>query len=356
MLKYKRQSTDTDGQQPPAKSVFHYLARGFFLVKTEITIIEVPIAQLKPAEYNPRKWSPKAIEDLKASITAFGLVDPIIANSAAERKNIVIGGHFRLHVAKLLGYTSAPVVYVNIPEIKTEQELNIRLNKNSGEWDFDLLANFDDDILKIAGFESEDLDKIFKLETSEEDDAVPAVPEIPKSKLGDIYQLGDHRIMCGDSTKKEDVEKLMDGKKADMVFTDPPYGLGGYAGRSGKFEGIKGDADKDFMKYYYCIPQVKERYIWGTYQVLMKLSEIPKDVIVWKKNSFGMGKGYRGQYELCFYYGSFSGSDSDVWEIKKDTNYNHPTQKPVALPERAIQNSSKRGGIVLDLFTGGAVQ
>ena len=169
---------------------------------------------------------------------------------------------------------------------------------------------------------------------------------------GDLWILGRHRLLCGDATKKEDVERLMDGKKADMVFTDPPYGLGGYAGRSGKFNAIKGD-DEDVVKFYQCIPKTKERYIWGNWQVLKTvIQEQPRDVIVWVKNNFGMGKGYRGQYEICFYFGNFDGSDSDVWQIDKDVNYKHPTQKPVALAARAIKNSSKLEDIVLDLFGG----
>ena len=111
-------------------------------------IVQVPISEIKGAEYNPRKWSEKAIKDLTASIQEFGMVDPIIVNSAENRKNVVIGGHFRLKIAKDLKYTEVPVVYVNIPNEQKERELNVRLNKNTGEFDFDLLANFDEELLK----------------------------------------------------------------------------------------------------------------------------------------------------------------------------------------------------------------
>ena len=155
--------------------------------------------------------------------------------------------------------------------------------------------------------------------------------------------------MCGDSTDLEQQAKLLDGAVIDMVFTDPPYGLGGYGGRNNM--DLKGD-DEDVAKFYECIPMhVKEVYIWGNYKNCMfHLPDTPRDVIVWVKNNFGLGRGYRGQYELCFYYGDFDGSDSDVWEVDKDVKYTHPTQKPVALIHRAIRNSKPTA--VLDLYGG----
>jgi len=178
-----------------------------------IKIILVKIGDLIPAEYNPRKWDNKAIEELKESIKRFGMVDPVIANSAPERKNIVIGGHFRLFVAKEMGYKEVPVVYVNIPDIKKEMELNLRLNRNTGAFDYNLLANFDDSILLEVGFTSDEMDKIFGLEDNDEDDEEIEVPEIPVSKTGQLYQLGKHRLLVGDATKAEDVAKLMGGEK-----------------------------------------------------------------------------------------------------------------------------------------------
>lgn len=181
-------------------------------------IVQVNINELRPAEYNPRHWNEKAINDLTQSIKEFGLVDPIIVNSAPNRKNIIIGGHFRLKIAKDLGYKEVPVFYINIPDEKKEKELNLRLNKNLGEWDYDLLASFDEEVLKISGFESEELDKIFQLESNPEDDEVPELRKETDIKLGDIFKLGNHRLMCGDATKKEDVERLMDGKTAKLIL------------------------------------------------------------------------------------------------------------------------------------------
>lgn len=251
-----------------------------------ITVVQVKVDKLKPAEYNPRKWSENAVSDLKASISTFGLVDPIIANSAPERQNVVIGGHFRLHVAKMMGYTEVPVVYVNIPDVKKEMELNVRLNKNSGEWDYDLLANFDEDILKAAGFDSAELDKVFQIETDPEDDDVPEAPAVPRSKVGDIYQLGNHRVMCGDSTKREDVDRLMDGKCADCVFTSPPYAVG-----------------VDYGEYKDTIANLRE--------MLPKLSAIWKQIIV------------DGGFAVINY--------GDVVSAKNITGIKEPCEYPMAL-------------------------
>src|SRR3990167_6617141 len=131
---------------------------------TDIKIVKVKVSALKPADYNPRKWSDRALKDIKDSITTFGMVDPIIANGAPGRKNIVIGGHLRLKAAKELGYIEVPVIYITLMDIEKEKELNLRLNKNVGEWDWDLLKNFDEEMLKGVGFGTDELDKLFTIE------------------------------------------------------------------------------------------------------------------------------------------------------------------------------------------------
>jgi DNA modification methylase len=191
-------------------------------------IRQIPASELRSAEYNPRKWDEEAIKQLSESIKRFGLVDPIIVNSASKRRNVVIGGHFRLKVAKDLGFVEIPVVYVNIPDIEKEKELNIRLNKNTGDWNWDLLADFDESFLSDVGFSSEELDDIFDIEDSHEVfDLEKELRKLDITKIeiqkGDIYQLGDHKMMCADSTVEADVLRLMGGEKADMCFTDPPY-------------------------------------------------------------------------------------------------------------------------------------
>lgn len=198
-------------------------------MNNNLNIQQVNVTDLKPALYNPRKWSEPAIEQLKESLTRFGIVDPIIVNSATNRLNVVIGGHFRLKVAKDLGIKEVPVVYLDIPDEAKEKELNIRLNKNLGDWDYELLAEFDESLLADIGFDSEELDEIFDLTTDETEmfDLNKELAKLDINKItvekGDVYQLGDSRLMCGDSTIAEDFRKLMDGEQADMVMTDPPY-------------------------------------------------------------------------------------------------------------------------------------
>lgn len=187
------------------------------------------VKELNPAPYNPRKWSEDAITQLTESIKSFGLVDPILVNSSPNRKNVVIGGHFRLKVAKDLGIKEVPVVYIDIPDIEREKELNVRLNKNLGDWDYELLAEFDETLLSTIGFDSEEIDAIFDLVVDEPEtfDLEKELKKLDISKItvqkGDVYQLGDSRLMCGDSTIEADFDKLMNGEQADMCMTDPPY-------------------------------------------------------------------------------------------------------------------------------------
>lgn len=196
---------------------------------SNVTITDVSVKDLNPAPYNPRRWSDEATAGLTASIKQFGMVDPILVNSAANRHNIVIGGHFRLKVAKDLGHKTVPVVYVNISDEAKEKELNLRLNKNLGDWDYELLAEFDESLLSDIGFDSEELDAIFDLATEEPEnfDLEKELAKLDIKKItvqkGDVYQLGDSRFMCGDSTIPEDFDKLMNGEQSDMCLTDPPY-------------------------------------------------------------------------------------------------------------------------------------
>lgn len=199
-------------------------------IKDTLKIVEVNISDLKPATYNPRKWTKEKTQQLTKSIQEFGLVDPILANSAKDRINIVIGGHFRLKVAKDLGYTQVPVVYIEILDEAKERELNLRLNKNLGEWDFDLLKEFDQDLLSDVGFSSVELDDIFLDENVSSEDTFDLKKELEKLdienisvKKADIYQLGESRLMCGDSTVEAEFDQLMDDQKANMCMTDPPY-------------------------------------------------------------------------------------------------------------------------------------
>ncbi len=202
----------------------------------QMKVVQIPVMDLRPSEYNPRKWSEEAISGLTESIKKFGLVEPVLCNSAEGRENLVIGGHFRLKVAKDLGYTTIPVVYVDIPEIEKEKELNLRLNRNLGAWDLGLLAEFDPSLLGDVGFTSEEMDEIVGIdETPEVFDLQKELAKMNIKEIeiqrGDVWQLGDHRLMCGDSTIEADILKLMNEEKAEMCFTDPPYILDYLSGK-----------------------------------------------------------------------------------------------------------------------------
>jgi DNA modification methylase len=211
--------------------------------KNNIDIKYVDINLLKSAEYNTRKHSKEQMEQLKKSIKRFGLVDPIICNSVVERSNVVIGGHFRVEAAKELGISTIPVVYVQISDIDKEKELNLRLNKNTGEFDLDLLAEFDESFLADVGFNSQELDDIFLIEdTPEEFDLKKELEKLNIQSIsvqkGDVYALDGSKVMCGDSTIEADMLKLMNGEKADMCFTDPPYILDYLKGKTKQKDGV----------------------------------------------------------------------------------------------------------------------
>ena len=221
--------------------------------KVSIQTIEVPINELVPADYNPRKHDDLATGQLKQSIKRFGLVDPVIVNSAPNRRNIIIGGHFRWEVAKELGYKTIPVVYVDIPDLDKEKELNLRLNKNVGEFDWDLLAKFDESFLADIGFSSGELDGIFDVDVPEEFDLEKELRKLDiqniNIKKGDVYDLDGSRLMCGDSTIEEDFLKLMSGEKADMCMTDPPYILDYLHGKKKHGKPITGFGAKRDRRY-----------------------------------------------------------------------------------------------------------
>jgi DNA modification methylase len=333
------------------------------------------ISELIPAEYNPRELTELQAKELSTSLERFNLADPIVINL----DNTIIGGHQRINILKQSGDLTVDVRVPSRSLTKDEErELNLRLNKNLGQWDYDLLANFDEAMLKDVGFDSKDIDKIFQLDTKPEDDDVPEA-RTTKIKLGDLYQLGAHRLLCGDSTKKEDVERLMAGEKADMVFTDPPYGVDYSGGIQFTDSGVKTEqreriANDDIDLYDKCIPMMAEFcngaiYTWfaGTkaksiYNAIDEVGDIHA-LLIWVKNGgYGaMNANYKQKHEPCLYWKpkgknlNWVGNTTEctIWEIDKDgKNKLHPTQKPIALAEKGITNSSPREGIVMDLFGG----
>lgn len=328
------------------------------------------ISTLIPYARNSRTHSDEQIAQIAASIKEFGWTNPILVDG----DNGIIAGHGRLSAARKLGHEEVPVIELK-DLTETQRKAYIiadnRLALNAG-WDNEMLTIELNDLLAdgfaldILGFDPKEIDALLEPEVVEgltDEDAVPDVPEEPKTKLGDIYQLGRHKVMCGDSTSLNDVDKLMDGNKVDMVFTDPPYNVG-FNGRSGKHDVIKNDnlSDNDFQNFITEVCNTikavdpKVYYIWcnwNFYGILQGKLDY-KTCIVWAKNVFGMGNGYRHQHEFCLFNGKIDEeikNESDLWNIKKDTNYVHPTQKPVALSVRAFGNHVKLLN-VLDLFGG----
>ena len=259
------------------------------------------------AEYNPRQLTKDQYAQLKDSLTRFGLVDPLIVNKHKNRKNILVGGHQRLKIAKEMGMDKIPCVEVDLP-LDQEKELNIRLNKNVGEWDYDSLANyFDVSELMEWGFSNDEL-QFYEEEPEQgliDDDEIPEVEEAI-TKSGDIWLLGEHRVLCGDATKKEDVEQLMEGKKADICFTSPPYNADKNSHLTGNVKGFdkkyNNHADNlDDSKYLELIKISTEiclsisEFVFVNLQLLTH-NRIPivefqyyfkkhlKDILIWNKN------------------------------------------------------------------------
>ena len=223
-------------------------------MKEKLKIVHVNVDDLRPSEFNPRTWSASDAAQLAESIKKYGIVDPLLVNEAPERKNILIGGHMRLSVIKKLGIKEVPVVYLDIPDLERERELNIRLNKNTGAFDFNLLATLDESFLKDIGFSSEELDEIFGIDaTPEEFDLDRELEKLDIKKIeavkGDVYQLGTSRMMVGDSTVEADMLKLMGEKKADMVLCDPPYRLQYLQGKTRHGKSTTGFGAKKNRRY-----------------------------------------------------------------------------------------------------------
>jgi len=198
-------------------------------MKEKLEIEYVLINEIRPNEYNPKKMSEEAEKELEKSIVEFGIVDPIIANKAIGREGIIIGGHQRYKIYKKLNYEKVPVIWLDIPDLEREKELCLRLSKNTGDWDFDLLANFSEDLLKDVGFE-EELDNIFGTEVDEAYDAEKEFNKVVKNpkgvKTGDLWKLGEHKLYVGDSGDKTSWANLLGEERFDFMFTDPPYRIG----------------------------------------------------------------------------------------------------------------------------------
>jgi DNA modification methylase len=333
-------------------------------------IKEVEVSALIPYAKNSRTHDDAQVAQIAASIKEFGWTNPILVDGDKG----VIAGHGRLLAARKLGMAKVPTIELKDMTEAQKKAYVIADNKlalNAG-WDTNFLSlelqelkdqDFD---LTLLGFDDKELDALLAPETTEgltDEDSVPDTPIEPKTKLGDIYILGNHRLMCGDSTSIDAVEKLMDGNSVDLIFTDPPYNVA-FNGRSGKHDVIKNDnlPEHEFENFILEVCSVikvldpKAYYVWCNWNFygLLQRNLKFKTCIVWAKNVFGMGQGYRHQHEFCLFNGKIDEvikNESDLWEVKKDHNYVHPTQKPVALSVRAFSNHIKLLN-VLDLFGG----
>lgn len=333
-------------------------------------IVYKNVADLIPYARNSRTHDKDQVSQIVASIKEFGFTNPVLIDD----EGLIIAGHGRVQAAQKLKLKTVPTIcldYLTEAQKKAYVIADNRLALNAG-WDFDMLKielqdltedSFD---LSLLGFEDKEINDILAEPTEGlvDEDETPDLVENPITVEGDVWLLGNHRLMCGDSTSIDAVDKLMAGVTADMLFTDPPYNVA-FNGRSGKFDVIKNDNLEEtefnnFIDSFISIVRtlnLNTYYIccnWAFYGVL-QLKLKPKSCIVWAKNVFGLGKGYRHQHEFILFDGFIDASitnESDLWNIAKDSKYKHPTQKPVALPERAIINSSKPKNKVLDLFGG----
>jgi len=387
-------------------------------------IIEVrSISDLLPANKHPRKMlkpGDETFEALRRSIETFGYVDPIIWNS---RTGHVVGGHQRLEVLKHLGHEEAEVSIVDL-DPNMELALDLALNKISGDWDMPKLKDVLIELetlpvdLNLTGFSAKEIELLLKKDIIEDDfdaAAEAAKIEAATSRLGDIWQLGRHRLMCGDSTISSEVELLMNGSRADMVFTDPPYNVNygsSLRDRQGKKAGRKNAGRKilndhfakreGFYEFLRDALATLRPHVSGDIYIAMSSSELDNlqkafrdagghfsTFIIWVKSQFTIGRAnYQRQYEPIL-YGWFEGSthywsgvrnladvygqdkllrdsdgvplirveacsiESDIWEFPKPLRSDeHPTMKPIALVARALRNSSRPGALVLDSFSG----
>ena len=347
-------------------------------------IVMLPVSEVRPYEKNPRK-NADAVKFVKASIEQFGFKVPIIVDS----NRVIVCGHTRLMAAKSLGMSEVPCIFAD--DLTDDQIKAFRLADNKvgefAEWDMDLLGDELDAIADACDIDMSDFG--FDLSEDEEEaevveDEVPEEVE-PVCKKGEVWQLGEHRLMCGDSTSAEDVSKLMDGSKADLLFTDPPYGVS-YEKKTKEVlksktytkiqnDDLKLDQFKDFLFDVFtnaraCLLDSASYYVFSCQggdqemmMMMMRESGIPcRHQIIWVKDApvFSMGRlDYDYKHEPILYgwvkkhdFQRKGEQDKSVWEFKRTENKLHPTMKPVPLIANALLNSTKENDLVLDLFGG----
>jgi len=343
----------------------------------KIGIIYLDISDLKEAEYNPRQLTEHQYSQIKKSLEEFGFVDPVIVNQHPDRLNTIIGGHMRVKVWKALGNSTAPCVFVSL-SLEKEKELNIRLNKNTGEWDFDKLANeFNELDLIDWGFMESELkgwvEKVEAEETTGDDDIPEKVPTV--SVNGDLYELGQHKLLCGDSTMIDDIERLMNGEKADMVFTDPPYGISvvNGNGKTGSMVGYSKDRKVKTGTYKQIIGDdvpfepsllltlADKQIIWGANHFASKLPDSSRWIVWDKKGDLHLDNSF-SDVELAWtnFEGKAVKKFMHLWSgLQRQGNRDdelksrvHPTQKPVGLFVDILDKFADTDWSILDPYIG----
>lgn len=378
----------------------------------------IKIRDLKRADYNPRIMPDTEMEALKTSIKTFGFVEPLVVNSNPERYGVLVGGHQRLSALESIiasgmvptgiieseekGIYLVPVSFVSL-SAEDEKLLNLALNKIKGKWDEEKLSDLivalkEDPHIPASGFREDEISRILDQTLEDEESEEEPIDDTkePRSKLGEVYELGLHRLICGDSTNPETYQILLGKEKADMVFTDPPYNVN-YHSRGEKLKGeelekiqndnmtpeeFKAFIDGAFYSMFMYAKEGASFYIcsgWSSYpqflQSMLSNGFRHSGVIIWVKNVASMGwNDYRYKHEWIakakkpdpktaesIIYGwkvgthmFFGDGEYDVWEMprKATARYLHPTEKPDWLAMRALRNSTKRNDIVLDPFGG----
>ena len=385
------------------------------LPTTSKQIAEVPIETLKLFPKNPRTWDDVDEKNLTESIQTFGMLLPLLVNNAKGREGIVIGGNFRLSIYKKLGIQMVPVLYVAIEDERKERELNVRLNLNQGNWDWELLKEYEIGDLLSYGFNEINLGKFWDSELAVENDhfdlknAKEEVLKNPVAKLGDLFQLGNHRVICGSSTDLEVVKRLAGNSPVHYINSDPPFNIGlNYSkgiGNNSDYGGNEKDKRTDdeykqFLKtslenalavsqpdthiFYWC----DEKNV-GLLQGLYKELNIEnKRLCIWIKNNQNVTPkiAFNKMIECCVYgvrgkpylnenlrnlseiqnkeIGSGNRSADDIYDLLNiwlvdrlpTTEYVHPTMKSPALYEKALRRCTQIGDYVLDLFAGSGSQ
>jgi len=359
-----------------------------------LTIEQVPLDLLRPDPANPRRISEDELDALERSIREFGFVQPVLAR---REDGTVVGGHQRLVAARRLGLQTVPVSWLDI-SVEQARVLSLALNRISGTWDEQLLARLLADLkvgadvdLSLSGFGEDEIagllrnlvarEKAERPESFDLDAALEEATRQPRTKPGDLWALGEHRLLVGDATKREDVERALAGRQAAMAFTDPPYNvsLGDHGGqqRGSPRRRIANDsmdpiAWEDFVRAWartllgatdgaiYCCMSSKELPLVS--RVLAEEGGHWSDTLIWRKDRFVLGRAdYQRAYEPIWFGWRECAShqwcgdrdQDDVWDIARPSDAPlHPTMKPLPLMERAIANSSKPGDLVLDPFLG----